>query len=185
MVFVANATENLSSGRYLLCMNSLSRRHSASWWNSNNLLMVIRVRTCWKVIMMKNYDTGGHNALTHQDILLSYRILSFIGLHHFSCMSFNPTYPCHVFAFNQANTCTSVLKKLFPVSWCVWKRAICFLPHAIISFRQKKKVHQKYQNFIRGDPYKLGQTPLNQKKFQKSNIILEGSRYPNFMNPFK
>ena len=59
VVFVANATENLSSGRYLLFMNSLSRRHSASWWNSNNVLRVIRVRTCWKVIMMKNYDNGG------------------------------------------------------------------------------------------------------------------------------
>ena len=90
VVFVANAPENLSSGRYLLCMNSLSRRHSASWWNSNNLLTVIRVRTCWKVIMMKNYDNGGHYAMPcHQDILHSYRILSFIGGHHYSCMSFN------------------------------------------------------------------------------------------------
>ena len=72
VVFVANAPENLSSRRYLLCMNSLSRRHSASWWNSNNLLTVIRVRTCWKVIMRKNCDNGGHHALIHQDILHSY-----------------------------------------------------------------------------------------------------------------
>ena len=66
----------------------------------------------------------------------------------------------------------------------VWKRAVRFLPHKIISFRQKNKVRQKYQNFIRLAPYKLGQTPLD-KKFQKSNIILEGSRHPNFMNPFE
>ena len=42
----------------------------------------------------------------------------------------------------------------------------------------KKKVHQKYQNFIRGDPYK-------QQKIQKSNIIFEGSKHLNFMNPFE
>ena len=35
----------------------------------------------------------------------------------------------------------------------VWKRKLCFLPHKNISFRRKQnKVHQKYQNFIRGDP---------------------------------
>ena len=40
--------------------------------------------------MMKNYDNGGHYAMPcHQDILHSYRILSFIGGHHYSCMSFN------------------------------------------------------------------------------------------------
>ena len=41
------------------------------------------------------------------------------------------------------------------------------LPHKVISFRQINKVHQKYQNFIRGDPYKLSQTTLNQKKYSK------------------
>ena len=35
---------------------------------------------------------------------------------------------------------------------------------------------------MRGDPYKMGQTPHNQQK--KSNIILEGSRHPNFTNTF-
>ena len=58
--------------------------------------------------------------------------------------------------------------------------AVRFLPHETISFRQKNKVYQKYQNFIR--PYKLGQTPLDQKN--NSNIILEGSMHPNIMNTF-
>ena len=35
---------------------------------------------------------------------------------------------------------------------------------AFISFRRKNKVHQKYQNFIRGGPYKLSQTPLDPKQ---------------------
>ena len=168
MVFVANATENLSSGRYLLCMNSLSRRHSASWWNSNNLLMVIRVRTCWKVIMMKNYDTGGHNALTHQDILLSYRILSFIGLHHFSCMSFNPTYPCHVFAFNQANTCTSVLKKLDFSQWVdeFGKGPYAFYPMQSSRFA-KKKSSSKIPKFYKGGPLQTESNSSQPKKISK------------------
>ena len=65
--------------------------------------------------------------------------------------------PCHVFAYNRANTRTSRLKKLDFSQLRVWKRAVRFLPHKVISFRREKnKVHQKYQNFIRGDPYKLG-----------------------------
>ena len=32
--------ENLSSCRYLVCMNSLSRRHSQSWWKSSNLFLI-------------------------------------------------------------------------------------------------------------------------------------------------
>ena len=31
----------------------------------------------------------------------------------------------------------------------------------------------------------MGQTPLDQQKNQLSNIILEGSRHPNFMNRFE
>ena len=81
---------------------------------------------------------------------------------------------------------TSVLKKLDVSQLWVWKRAVCFLPYKIISFRQKKnKVCQKYPNFIRRDPNKLGQTPVDQKEIQKWNYILEGSRHPKFMNPLK
>ena len=48
----------------------------------------------------------------------------------------SPTF--HVFAYNRANTRTSVLKKLdFSQLW-VWKRAVRFLPHEIISFCRKK-----------------------------------------------
>ena len=45
--------------------------------------------------------------------------------------------PCYIFAYNRANTRTSVLKNLdFSQLW-VWKRAVRFLPHRIISFRKK------------------------------------------------
>ena len=76
--------------------------------------------------------------------------------------------PCHVFAYIWANTRTSALQKLdFSQLW-VWKRAVHFLPHKVISFRWKKnKVRRKYQNFIRGDPYELGQTPLWRTKVSK------------------
>ena len=65
--------------------------------------------------------------------------------------------PCHVFAYIWANTRSSALEKLdFSQLW-VWKRAVHFLPHKVISFRWKKnKVRRKYENFIRGDPYELG-----------------------------
>ena len=49
----------------------------------------------------------------------------------------------------------------------VWKRAVRFLPHEIISFQGKKnKLRQKYR-FIRRDRYKLGQTPLDQQNISK------------------
>ena len=34
-------------------------------------------------------------------------------------------------------------------------------------FGEKSKVHQKYQNFIRRDPFKPGQMPLDQQKYYK------------------
>ena len=36
-----------------------------------------------------------------------------------------------------------------------------------------------------GDPYKLVKRLFDGLKFQKSNIFLEGSWHPNFMNPFE
>ena len=48
---------------------------------------------------------------------------------------------------------------------------------------RKKISSSEVPNFL---PYKLEQTPLNQrKKNRKSNLILEGSRHPKFMNPFE
>ena len=47
------------------------------------------------------------------------------------------------------------------------------------------KVRQKYQNFIRGTLTNWVKCLSTNKKFQKSNIILEGFRHPNFMNPFE
>ena len=44
--------------------------------------------------------------------------------------------------------------------------------YEIISSQRKNKVRQKYQNLIRQDPYKRH---LTHEKFQKSNIIMEGS----------
>ena len=35
-----------------------------------------------------------------------------------------------------------------------------FYPIKLSGFAEKNKVRQKYQNFIRGDRYQLGQTPL-------------------------
>ena len=42
-IYDTDQTENLSSGRYLVCINSLSRRQSASWWKSSNLLLIKKV----------------------------------------------------------------------------------------------------------------------------------------------
>ena len=40
----------------------------------------------------------------------------------------------------------------------VWKRTVSFYPVKLFRFAKKNKVCLKYQNFIRGDPYKLGRT---------------------------
>ena len=75
--------------------------------------------------------------------------------------------PCHVFACNRANTRTSVLKKLdFSQLW-VWKRPYAFYPIKLFHLRGRNKVCQKYQNFMRRDPYKLGRTPLDHQKISK------------------
>ena len=92
---------------------------------------------------------------------------------------------CHIFAYNRANTRLSVLKNLTFPDYEFGEGQYAFYPIKLSSFAEKNKVHQKCQNFIREDPYKLSQTPLDQKNFQKSNIILEGFRYPNFMNPYE
>ena len=68
--------------------------------------------------------------------------------------------PCHVFTYNRANTRTSMLKNLTFPNYEFGKGQCAFYPMKLSRFG-KKKVCQKYQNFIR--PYKLSQTPLDQK----------------------
>ena len=58
-------------------------------------------------------------------------------------------------------------------------------PWIYLVLLEKNKVYRKYQNFIRGDPYELVKRLFDGLKFQKSNIFLEGSWHPNFMNPFE
>ena len=64
-------------------------------------------------------------------------------------------------------TCTSVLKNMTFPNDEFGKGQCAFYPIKLSPFAEKKnKVHQKCQNFIRGDPYKLSQTPLDQIIFQ-------------------
>ena len=67
---------------------------------------------------------------------------------------------CHVFAHICPNTRTSALKKLDFSHFEFGKGQYTFYPVKLSRFLKKNKVRQKYQNFIRGDPYKSGQTPL-------------------------
>ena len=101
-----------------------------------------------------------------------------------------------------------------------------FTPWNYLFSSKKNKVHQKYQNFIRGDPYKPSRVATlttlttwppdhlttwttltslitgahldhltfwpnwaerlaTNKKIQKWIVIFEGSRHPNFLNPFE
>ena len=79
-----------------------------------------------------------------------------------------PSPPCQVFACSHANTRRSVLKKL-EIEF--GKGQYAFYPIKLSRFSEKKnKVRQNYQNFIRRDPYKMGQTPVNQQK--TSGILL-------------
>ena len=48
-----------------------------------------------------------------------------------------------------------------------------FYPVKLSCFAEKKKVHRKYQNFIRGDPNEPGQMPLIQTKNFKSQTFFE------------
>ena len=79
----------------------------------------------------------------------------------------------------------SMLKKLdFSQSWA-WKRAERFYPIKSSRFGEKDKVRQKHQHFKSG-------TLTNWVKrlsaiffSSKWNILLEGSRHPNFKNTFE
>ena len=66
----------------------------------------------------------------------------------------------HVFVYNRANTHTSVLKKLTFPNEEFGKGQYAFYPIKLSRFAEKNEVYQKYQNFIRGDPYELGRRPL-------------------------
>ena len=43
------------------------------------------------------------------------------------------------------------------------KGSMLFTPESYLVLPKKNKVHQKYQNLTRRDPYKLSKTPLDQK----------------------
>ena len=59
-----------------------------------------------------------------------------------------------------------------------WKGQYPYYPMKWSRFAEKKK-SSEIQKFYKG------QTPPDQQKVQKSNIILKGFRYPNFLNPFE
>ena len=59
-----------------------------------------------------------------------------------------------------------------------------FYPVKLSRFLEKNKVRRKYPNFIRGDPYESGQTPLWRTKVSKVKHYF-GSWHPNFMNSFE
>ena len=74
-----------------------------------------------------------------------------------------------LFSYNRTNTRRGILKKLDFSQWWVWKIAVCFWPHKITSFRQKKG-RQRYQNFIRGGCYKLTCTNSGNHQHGASNV---------------
>ena len=93
--------------------------------------------------------------------------------------------PHHIFMYNHANTQSSMLKKLdFSQSWA-WKRAVRFYPIKSSRFGEKDKVRQKYQHFKSGTLTNWVKRLSTIFFLQKWNIILEGSRPPNFKNTFE
>ena len=75
--------------------------------------------------------------------------------------------PCHVFAYNRANTPTSVLKNLTLPNYEFGKGQYAFFPMKFSRFGERNKVCQKYQKFIRRDSHKLGETPLDLQENSK------------------
>ena len=65
------------------------------------------------------------------------------------------------------------------------KGLFAFYPVKLSHFTEKNKVCQKYQNLIRGALTNGVKHLSINKIFQNSNIVLEGSRHPNFMNTFE
>ena len=73
----------------------------------------------------------------------------------------------HVFAYNRANTRTSVLKNLTLPNYEFGKGQYAFFPMKFSRFGERNKVCQKYQKFIRRDSHKLGETPLDLQENSK------------------
>ena len=67
-----------------------------------------------------------------------------------------------------------VEKNLTFLSYEFGKGQYTFYPVKLSRFLEKNKVHRKYQNFIRGDPYGSGQTPLWRTKVSKVKNFFEG-----------
>ena len=84
-----------------------------------------------------------------------------------------------------AITPMSALKNLTFPNYKSGKGQYVFYPVKLSIFAEKNEVRQKYQNFIRGALTNRVKRLSADKNFQKSNIILEGSRHPHFMNPLE
>ena len=69
----------------------------------------------------------------------------------------------------------------------VWKRAVRFLPHEIISFRRKKWSSSEIPKFHKGDSSKLGHTHLGIQNISKVKDYFGWFQdsSPNFMNLFE
>ena len=61
------------------------------------------------------------------------------------------------------------------------EKAVRFLLHNIICFAEKKRVHQKYQNFLGGNRTNWIKRFSDKPKVSKIKHMLEGSRHPNFL----
>ena len=66
--------------------------------------------------------------------------------------------PCHVFGYISANTHMNALKELDFSQF--GKGQYAFYPIMLLVLPKRNEVRQNYGNFIRGDPYDLGWTPL-------------------------
>ena len=65
-------------------------------------------------------------------------------------------------------------KNLTFLSYEFGKGQYTFYPVKLSRFLEKNKVRRKYQNFIRGDPYESGQTPLWRTKVSKVKNFFGG-----------
>ena len=71
------------------------------------------------------------------------------------------------------NYAYELVEKTF-LSYEFGKGQYTFYPVKLSRFLEKNKVRRKYQNFIRGDPYESGQTPLWRTKVSKVKNFFGG-----------
>ena len=66
-----------------------------------------------------------------------------------------------------------------------WEKCSKLLPHKILSLRRKKKIIRNTKISRGGTLTNWVKCLLTHKIFQKSNIILEGYKHPNFIFPYE